>query len=52
MWGGDQAASVEAGGLQKLIKYIRVTEKAIGDGVKKIYESEKSSLQKLRRTNY
>jgi N-acetylneuraminate synthase len=52
MWGSDQAASVEPGGLQKLVKYIRVSEKAVGDGVKKIYESEKGSLQKLRRTNY
>ena len=49
MWGGDQAASVEPGGFRKLVKYIRVTEKAIGDGVKKVYDSELSSRNKLRR---
>lgn len=49
MWGSDQAASVEPGGLQKLVKYIRVTEKALGDGVKQVYESEQPSLKKLRR---
>ncbi len=49
MWGSDQAASVEPGGLQKLVKYIRVTEAAVGDGVKKVYDSELPSLEKLRR---
>jgi N-acetylneuraminate synthase len=49
MWGSDQAASVEPQGMEKLVKYIRVTEESLGDGVKKVYDSEKSSLQKLRR---
>jgi len=49
MWGSDQAASVEPGGLQRLVKYIRVTEQALGDGNKRVYDSEKPSLQKLRR---
>jgi len=49
LWGSDQAASVEPGGFEKLVKYIRVTEAAVGDGVKKVYESEISSLRKLRR---
>ncbi len=49
MWGSDQAASVEPQGMEKLVKYIRVTEQSLGDGVKKVYESEQSSLQKLRR---
>lgn len=49
MWGSDQAASVEPGGFERLVKYIRVSEAALGDGVKKIYESEKSSMKKLRR---
>lgn len=51
MWGSDQAASVEPGGFERLVKYIRVSEAALGDGVKKVYESEKSSMQKLRRVN-
>jgi N-acetylneuraminate synthase len=49
MWGSDQAASVEPHGIRTLVKYIRVTEKAIGDGEKKVYDSEQSSLSKLRR---
>jgi N-acetylneuraminate synthase len=49
MWGSDQSASVEPGGLQRLVKYIRVTEQALGDGVKRVYDSEQPSLKKLRR---
>ncbi len=49
MWGSDQAASVEPGGFEKLVKYIRVIEAGLGDGVKKVYPSEMSSLKKLRR---
>jgi N-acetylneuraminate synthase len=49
MWGSDQSASVEPQGFEHLVKYIRVTERSLGDGVKKVYESEKSSLSKLRR---
>lgn len=49
MWGGDQAASVEPGGFDRLVKYIRVTEMSLGDGNKQVYESELPSLRKLRR---
>lgn len=49
MWGSDQAASVEPQGLHALVKNIRVTEKAMGDGEKRVYESEQASLKKLRR---
>ncbi len=51
MWGSDQAASVEPGGFERLVKYIRVTEASLGDGVKKIYESERPSMAKLRRVS-
>ncbi len=51
MWGTDQAASVVPGGFERLVKYIRVSEAALGDGVKKVYESELSSLKKLRRVS-
>ena len=51
MWGSDQAASVEPGGFDRLVKYIRVTERSIGDGVKKVYESEMGSMKRLRRVN-
>lgn len=50
-WGSDQAASVEPGGFQRLVKYIRVTEQGLGDGVKRVYESERESLKKLRRVS-
>ena len=49
MWGSDQAASVEPGGFERLVKYIRVSEAALGDGVKKVYPSEMGSLKRLRR---
>lgn len=49
MWGSDQSASVEPQGIATLVKYIRVTEKSLGDGKKKVYDSEQSSLKKLRR---
>lgn len=51
MWGSDQAASVEPGGFERLVKYVRVTEQSLGDGVKKVYESEIPSMKKLRRVN-
>ena len=49
MWGTDQSASVEPSGMARLVKYIRVTEQALGDGVKKVYDSEIPSRNKLRR---
>ncbi len=49
MWGSDQAASVEPGGFRKLVKYIRVTEQSLGDGIKQVYESELGPRDKLRR---
>lgn len=49
MWGTDQAASVEPRGLIKLVRDIRVIEKARGDGNKRIYESEMEVMKKLRK---
>jgi N-acetylneuraminate synthase len=51
MWGSDQAASIEPGGLRRLVKYIRVVEQALGDGVKTVYESERTNMEKLRRAD-
>ena len=48
MWGSDQAASIEPGGLKRLVRDIRVIEQALGDGIKRVYESELSSRKKLR----
>lgn len=49
LWGTDQAASVEPGGFERLVKYIRVVEQALGDGVKRVYDSEIPSMRKLRK---
>ena len=49
MWGTDQAASVEIVGLVKLVSNIRDIEQSLGDGIKKVYESELPSLKKLRK---
>ena len=49
MWGSDQAASVEPGGFERLVKYIRTTEASFGDGMKRVYESEQPSMRRLRR---
>jgi len=49
MWGTDQAASVEIEGFHRLVRNIRDIELALGDGIKKVYDSELSSREKLRR---
>lgn len=49
MWGSDQAASVEPGGFIRLVRDIRVIESALGNGVKKIYDSELKSMERLRK---
>jgi len=49
MWGTDQAASVEIGGMERLVSSIRDIEKSLGDGVKKVYDSELGQIKKLRR---
>ena len=49
MWGSDQAASVEPGGMMRLVRDIRAIEKALGDGRKHVYDSELSARAKLRR---
>jgi N-acetylneuraminate synthase len=49
MWGSDQAASLEAPGLTRLVRDIRVWEKARSDGKIRVYESERPVEAKLRR---
>jgi len=49
MWGSDQAASLEPNGITKLVSYIRVVERAMGDGVKRVLDREQPILKKLRR---
>ena len=49
LWGSDHSASVEPQGLQKLVRDVRVCERALGNGVKQVYDSEIPIRQKLRR---
>lgn len=49
MWGSDQAASVEPLGQMRLVLDIKVVENAVGDGNKRVYESELEAMGKLRR---
>ena len=49
MWGTDHSASLEPEGLKKLVRDIRIVELALGDGEKKVYESEIPIRAKLRR---
>lgn len=51
MWGSDQSASIEPVGLRRLVKDIRVLDRGLGDGVKKVYASESVSRSRLRRVN-
>jgi N-acetylneuraminate synthase len=50
MWGSDQAASIEPGGFARLVRDVRVIERALGDGHKRVYDSELPIQTKLRRT--
>jgi len=49
MWGSDQAASLEPNGVSRLVRDIRLIEQSLGDGVKRVYESEYPIIKKLRR---
>ena len=49
MWGSDQSASVEPQGLKKMVRDIRIIEVALGDGIKKVYESELKPMSRLRK---
>jgi len=49
MWGSDQAASVEPQGFMRMVRDIRAIERAMGDGKKIVYDSEKPIIEKLRR---
>jgi len=49
MWGTDQAASVEIGGLRRLVRDIRSVELALGDGIKRVYAGEIPVMARHRR---
>lgn len=48
MYGSDQAASLETPGWIRLVRDIRVIDKILGDGVKRIWPSEIPVMKKLR----
>ncbi len=50
MWGTDQTASVEPLAFAKMVSYIRSLEGALGDGEKRVWDSELSNREKLRGT--
>ncbi|HUN53782.1 MAG TPA: N-acetylneuraminate synthase family protein [Smithella sp.] len=49
MWGSDQAASLGPSGVIKLTNEIRLVEKSMGDGIKRVFEREEPIIKKLRR---
>ena len=49
MWGSDHAASLEPNGITRLVRDIRLIEKSMGDGVKRVLEREQPVINKLRR---
>ena len=48
MYGSDQAASLEPEGLFRLVRDLRSIEKILGDGKKRIWDSELPAKEKLR----
>lgn len=49
LWGSDQAASLEKEGISRIVRDIHQIKTITGDGVKKVYDSEKPIITKLRR---
>lgn len=48
MWGSDQLASLEPLAFERLVRHVRSAERAVGDGVKRVFESERSAMLRLR----
>ena len=49
MYGSDQAASLGPPGLKRMVRNIRLLPEIVGDGVKKVYDSEYPIIKKLRK---
>jgi len=49
MWGSDHAASLEPNGMMRLVRDIRLVERAMGDGIKRLLPREVPIMDKLRR---
>ena len=50
MYGSDQASSIEPIGLIRVVRDIRLIDKILGDGVKRVWPSEVQVMKKLRIT--
>ena len=48
MYGSDQAASLEKPGLERMVNGVRNVDVVLGDGVKRIWDSEIPVMKKLR----
>lgn len=48
MYGNDQAASLEPEGIKRLVRDIRLVDKVLGDGKKRVWKSEIPAQKKLR----
>ena len=48
MYGSDQSASLEKAGLERLVRDIRKIDSILGDGIKRVWDSEKPVMKKLR----
>ena len=48
MYGSDQSASVEPAGFKLLVGAVRKIERAMGDGVKRVYDAEAPIAENLR----
>lgn len=49
LWGSDQSASLEPWDLERLVRDIRELERSLGDGEKRVFDSERIALTRLRR---
>jgi N-acetylneuraminate synthase len=47
-YGHDQAASLEPDGIRRLVRNIRIIDKIMGDGKKRVWETELEAKKKLR----
>ena len=51
MYGSDQSVSLEKAGLERLVRDIKRLEVILGDGVKRVWDSELPVMKKLRNFN-
>ena len=48
MYGSDKASSLEPSGLNRLVRDLRMVDNVLGDGKKRVWESEIPAMKKLR----